>query len=70
MKYINALFFVVVLLFASQATAQTNGTQGVEIENLEAVNTEYEDFAPMPYGNKLMLTQRGILQKAPNSRAM
>jgi outer membrane protein OmpA-like peptidoglycan-associated protein len=57
MKYINAILFLTMLLFSGQLMAQSGGTEGVELKNLEALNSEYEDFAPMPYGNKLMYTK-------------
>jgi len=57
MKYINAIFFLTLMLFSCQLLAQKVGTEGVEVINMEALNSEYEDFAPMPYGNKLMYTK-------------
>ncbi|MFT6360261.1 MAG: outer membrane protein OmpA-like peptidoglycan-associated protein [Paraglaciecola sp.] len=57
MKYINAIFFFTLLLFSGQLMAQDGGTEGVDLKNLETLNSEYEDFAPMPYGNKLMYTK-------------
>lgn len=63
MKYINAIFFLTMLLCTSQLMAQNGGTEGVELKNLEALNSEYEDFAPMPYGNKLMYTKATRKQK-------
>ena len=63
MKFINAIFFLTLLLFSGQMFAQSNGTKGVEVKNLEALNSEFEDFAPMPYGNKLMYTKATRKQK-------